>query len=133
MRSLGRISLIALLLVFMAAAQQKPVANSDVPRYDTAHQQVFTGIVQEVKEYHCPVTGTVGTHIAVKGVMETVEVHLAPVTFMKQYDIVIKAGDKVSVTGTKLTFDGKPAMIAKEIKVANDTFSFRDNKGRPLW
>jgi hypothetical protein len=32
-----------------------------------------------------------------------------------------------------VTFDGKPAVLARLIKVKNETFMFRDEKGRPLW
>src|SRR5437763_16505090 len=42
--------------------------------------QTFSGIVQEAKEYQCPVSGTIGSHVSVKGGPEVIEVHLAPAT-----------------------------------------------------
>ena len=41
--------------------------------------------------------------------------------------------DVITITGTKVTFDGKPAVLARVIKYKNETYLFRDEKGRPLW
>ena len=62
-----------------------------------------------------------------------IEVHLAPATFMKQYGITISKGDKATVVGSRITFEGKPALVAKSVTIAHDTYIFRDDKGRPLW
>jgi len=133
MRITGKILLPAVLLLGWAVAQNKTIVLSDTPNYDRSRQQVFTGFVGEVKEYLCPVSGTVGSHIAVRGVTETVEVHMAPAAFMKENGMVIKQGEKVEITGVKVTFNGKPAMLAKSVSVRNEVFYFRDDKGRPLW
>jgi DNA/RNA endonuclease YhcR with UshA esterase domain len=122
-----------LLLVAMAATQQQKQSDMAVPAYSTSQEQAFSGTILEVKDYQCPVTGTIGSHIAVKGTSDTLEVHLAPAKFLKQYDIVLKPGDQVTVTGIKFTFDGKPAMLARLVVVGRDTFRFRDDKGRPEW
>lgn len=133
MRFTGRVVFLAVLILGMFAALWGAQNNPDVPKYDVSHQQVFTGIVGQVKDYHCPVSGTVGTHLAVKEITETLEVHMAPATFLKQYGIVISPGEKVQITGVKVTFDGKPAVLARSVSVRNETFTFRDEKGRPLW
>lgn len=132
MRFTGRAVFLAILIVGVFAAlgaQNKP----DVPKYDPSHQQTFTGIVGQVKDYHCPVSGTVGTHLALKEITETLEVHMAPAAFLKEYGIVINPGEKIQVTGVKVNFDGKPAVLARSVSVRNETFTFRDEKGRPLW
>jgi hypothetical protein len=126
-----------LLLAFLAATalvpQEKNVAAPHGYAYDQANQQTFAGTVVETKDYNCPVSGTVGSHITVKSDSTSMEVHLAPASFMKQYEIIIHNGDRVSVLGSKINYDGKPALIARSVTVGRDTFNFRDPKGAPLW
>jgi len=129
-------SLVVLAFLLLLAAPlslMQAAAGNDVPAYNPAQEQTFSGTIQEVKEYQCPVSGTIGSHIAVSGGSETVEVHLAPATFLKQYGIVLKAGDRVTITGIRFIFDGKPAFIARTIVAGQSTFTFRDGKGRPEW
>lgn len=135
-----RILLGTLLLLLMAGeasqviSQVKPAPPGQPDlTYDPANQTTLQGIIQEVKDYKCPVTGTIGTHISVKSEDLTTEVHLAPAKFLKEYEIVLKAGDQVKVVGVKITFDGKPAMLAKTVTVGKETFVFRNDKGKPLW
>jgi hypothetical protein len=117
----------------VVSQEKNPPAQQHNYAYDQATQQSFEGIVIETKDYSCPVSGAVGSHLTLKGDVSTIEVHLAPATFMKQYEISINKGDRVTVVGSKITFEGKPALIAKTVVLGRDTFNFRDPKGRPLW
>jgi DNA/RNA endonuclease YhcR with UshA esterase domain len=112
---------------------QEPAAPSHEFKYDAAKQVVVEGYVEEVREFRCPVSGTVGAHITVKTNSGSIEVHLAPVTFMKKYEIVIAKGDRVAVQGAKILFEGKPALIAKIVADDATTYAFRDSGGKPLW
>jgi len=123
------------LLVFSGlgcGAQQKP-ATADVPKYDVDSQQTISGTIQEVKDYPCPVSGSLGTHLAIKAGSEILEAHLAPAAFLKEYGISFKVGDSVKVAGVRLMFDGKPAILVREITMGDVTVTFRDDKGRPAW
>jgi hypothetical protein len=114
------------------AADKNPSAHEMYP-YDMAQQRIISGTVIDVQEYQCPVSGTVGTHITVKRQGETIEVHLAPAKFLKQYEIVINKGDSVEIQGANVTVDGKPGLLAKVIADGVVTYAFRDAKGKPLW
>lgn len=124
---------IGLLLIAGTSVVVAQTAPHESYQYDTAKQQTVTGVVEAVKEYQCPVSGTVGTHITVKLTTGTIEVHLAPAKFLKDYDIAINKGDQVEIQGAKITFEGKPSLIAKSVAVDRVTFAFRDNSGKPLW
>jgi len=127
------------LLMFFAGNTPLTVAADKTPppnetfTYEIANQHVITGIVVDVRDYECPVSGTVGSHITVKRTGETIEVHLAPAKFLKRYEIVINKGDQVQIEGATTTVDGKPALLAKIIADGGTTYAFRDAKGRPLW
>jgi len=132
-RIIGTLSLLTLLAASALIAQDKNPPASYGYVYDQTRQQVFTGTVVGAKDYNCPVSGTVGSHITIKTDVANMEVHLAPASFMKRYEIMIRDGDRVSVVGSRVIFEGKPALIARSVTVGRDTFNFRDAKGTPLW
>lgn len=39
----------------------------------------------------------------------------------------------VEVKGSRITFDGKPVVIAAEVKKGQDVLHFRDENGVPVW
>lgn len=119
-------------VTIVSSQQPNPPAQHNY-KYEVANQVTVEGLVSDTRDYTCPVSGALGAHIVVKTVTSEIEAHLAPVTFLKQYDINIRKGDKVTVVGSRITYEGKPALIAKTVTVDHDTFSFRDDKGRPLW
>jgi hypothetical protein len=74
-----------------------------------------------------------GMHMNVKTDKETVSVHLGPSWYMENQDVKLEPKDKVEVKGSKITFDGKPAIIASEVKKGDDTLKLRDDSGYPVW
>ena len=114
------------------AADKNPPPNERYT-YDIAKQKILTGTVVDVQDYQCPVTGTVGSHITVRHAGGTIEVHLAPAKFLKQYEIVINKGSQVQIEGAMTTVEGKPAMLAKLVADGYVTYAFRDAKGKPMW
>jgi hypothetical protein len=47
--------------------------------------------------------------------------------------VKIEPKDKVEVTGSRITFDGKPAIIAAEVKKGDEALKLRDDNGFPVW
>ena len=74
-----------------------------------------------------------GVHMTVKTDKETVSVHLGPTWFLENQDVKIAAKDKVEVKGSKISFAGKPAMIAAEVKKGDEVLTLRDADGFPIW
>jgi hypothetical protein len=131
---LGTFILALLVAIFpTAVSQDKTSPSHETYTYDTSSSKIITGTVLEVKDYKCPVTGTVGSHLTLKRSGESIEVHLAPATFLKQYEIVINKGDEVAIEAAPILFEGKPALLARTVAVGQSTYAFRDAKGRPLW
>lgn len=126
----------AVLAITVAAvfAQEKKADTTVVPKYDVAAEAVFKGVVQEVRDRQCPMTGTLGEHLVMlldNGT--TIEVHVAPAKFDKDYDIAFQKGDKIEVTGVKVHFEGVDAIFAREIRRGEDVYGFRDKNGKPVW
>ena len=127
-----------MLLGFLGVArvvqsQEKAAPSQAKYSYDPARQVTVTGKIEETRDYHCPVSGAVGSHFTIKAEGELLEVHLAPARFMKDYEIKFRPGDDVKIVGVKFDFEGKRAVMARSVTVGNDTYLFRDEKGKPLW
>jgi hypothetical protein len=65
---------------------------------------------------------------------ETIPVHLGPKWYLENQDVKILPGDKVEVTGSRVTFKEKPAIIAQSVvKEGVEVLRLRDAKGNPAW
>jgi hypothetical protein len=60
-------------------------------------------------------------------------VHLGPGWYLDEKKFSITAGDTVEVTGSKVTLNNQPALIAREVKVNGTTLKLRDDQGLPVW
>ncbi len=123
------ITLLGALLVARPLAQKNPQI-----KYDLATETKFSGTIEEVKEFPCPVSGAVGYHLALKTGDGVVMVHVAASKFMKEYDIAFQTGQHVDVVGSRVRLEnGEEAVLAREIVRGQSTYAFRDKQGNPLW
>jgi hypothetical protein len=116
--------------------QQKPDPNAKYARlkYDKAAEVTVVGVVDEVQEFECPVSNAMGSHLILRTAEGRILIHVAPVNFLKQYGIVLKKGDKLSVTGAKMKDgEGGDTMIAREIVSNELVVAVRTPDGKPLW
>ena len=74
-----------------------------------------------------------GIHIVVKTAKETISVHLGPGWYIENQDVTIEPKDKIEVKGSRITFEGKPALIAAEVKKGDEVLTLRDANGVPVW
>jgi hypothetical protein len=74
-----------------------------------------------------------GIHMILNIGKETISVHLGPSWYLENQDVKIEPKDKVEVKGSKITFGGKPAIIAEEVKKGDEVLKLRDDSGFPVW
>ncbi len=74
-----------------------------------------------------------GVHTIVKTDKETISVHLGPGWYIENQDVKIVPKDKVEVKGSRIIFEGKPAIIAAEVKKIDEVLVLRDASGIPVW
>ena len=109
-------------------------SNGAVPKYDVATETTFKGVIDDVHDRQCPISGGMGSHFNLKlADGKVVEVHLSTTKFVKSYELVFNKGDQVEVIGCKVQFEGGDAILAREVKRGNDDFLFRDPQGKPIW
>ncbi len=104
-----------------------------LPSYDLASEMTVRGTVQEVQEFHCPVSGDLGTHLIVQTERGPIQVHVAPGRFLRGNGLSFAKGDQVEVVGSQFKYNGADTLIARKISRGNDTFAFRNSSGKPAW
>ncbi|HBG92816.1 MAG: DNA-binding protein [Nitrospirae bacterium RIFOXYB2_FULL_43_5] len=101
--------------------------------YNPKTVETITGTVESVDKI-TPMKGmNYGVHITVKTDKEAISVHLGPGWYIERLDTNIEKGDKVEVKGSRVTFAGKLAIIAAEVKKGDNVLTLRDSTGIPVW
>ncbi|HEU4341360.1 MAG TPA: DNA-binding protein [Candidatus Binatia bacterium] len=101
--------------------------------YDPKKVETISGEVTGVSTITPGKGMSAGIHMNVKTDKETISVHLGPSWYLENQDVKIEAKDKVEVKGSRITFDGKPAIIAAEVKKGDEVLKLRDDGGFPVW
>lgn len=101
--------------------------------YDPDTVETVSGEVVSVQKI-VPTKGmSGGLHFIMKSDKGTISVHLGPTWFLEKEGIKISPEDHVTVSGSKITFNGEPALIAAEIRKGEKTWKLRHDNGVPLW
>ena len=101
--------------------------------YDLKTVETITAAVTDVERI-TPLKGmSYGIHLTVKTEQETISVHLGPAWYIENQDVTIERDDGVVILGSRIDFEGKPAIIAVEVKKGDQTLILRDESGFPVW
>ena len=58
---------------------------------------------------------------------------LGPTGFFESQGKILKRGDLVTITGSMVTIDDTPIMVATTVKEGNEELQLRDKEGQPAW
>lgn len=143
MKSLNRIApaLVSTIFLFAAPAFAQTGGGMgqgmrmNMPKYDTATVVTVKGTVQDVQEgmHAGRMRSHGGLHLVLKTDTESYTVLVGPAQFVKDKGFTFAKDDTIEVTGSKVKFNDKDAIIAREIKKADKTLTLRDEKGVPAW
>lgn len=101
--------------------------------YDPKTVVTISGDVERV-DMIAPMRGmSHGVHLQVNTGKETVTVHLGPTWYLENQDVKIIEKDKLTIKGSKVTLNGKTAIIAAEVKKGEEVLKLRDESGIPVW
>jgi hypothetical protein len=101
--------------------------------YDPKTVETIEGKVLSIEKTSPPKNQGYGVHLMLKTDKETISVHLGPTRYIDKQTPKIETNDKITVTGSRVTVDGKPAIIAAQVKKGNDVLKLRDDNGVPAW
>jgi hypothetical protein len=74
-----------------------------------------------------------GVHLTLKTDKGEIAVHLGPSWYVENQEVKLVPHDTIEVKGSRVTFDGKPAIIAAEVKKGDKVLELRDANGLPVW
>ncbi len=100
--------------------------------YDPNTVETVNGAVVSVDKF----TGrgrSYGLHLVLKTEKETIPVHLGPGWYVEKQGLTLASGDQVQVTGSRVAFQGQPAIIAQEVRKGGQVLTLRDASGTPVW
>jgi hypothetical protein len=64
---------------------------------------------------------------------DKIKVFLGPSLYVDKLPVKINVLDKIQVTGSKITWEGKPVILAVEVKKGDQVLKFRETNGTPVW
>lgn len=121
--------LVVLTLAFVSIglAQKTPA-----PKYDKATETKITSAIQDVKVITAE-NGQERVVLVIKDGEQTVEVYVAPKSFLADMSTEFAKGDQVDITGSKVKVGDTTMMLAREVIKGNNTLVLRDKTGEPVW
>ena len=122
----------AILLLLGSAptsAQRAPAARV----YDLATVETISGRIVRLENVPSRGLAEGGVHARVRTATETIPVHLGPGWYLHTQTLTLRAGDSVTVRGSRITIGGNPAIAAATVRRGNEQLVLRDSTGVPLW
>jgi sporulation protein YlmC with PRC-barrel domain len=103
-------------------------------KYDASKVTTINGTITNV-QHAAPMSG-MG-----QGVILTVQedsgkscrVHLGPANFVERQNFTFNTGEKITVTGSRITIDNNEVVMARDVNLNGKTLRLRDQGGQPLW
>ena len=100
--------------------------------YDPKTLATVSGEVVSVDKIADQGTGY-GASLTLKTAKETILVYLGPGWFLEKQDLTFAPKDQVEITGSQISFHGKPSLIAAQVKKGDKSLKLRDPAGIPAW
>lgn len=135
----GLAFLIMAALVFDTAfAQKRPGIKKNKQmysrNYDLNSVETIQGVITEVVSKPSKnKTDMEGVHLMVKTGETILPVHLGPVWYMEQQEYSFEKGENITVTGSRITYNNAPALIAARVIKGEMVLMLRDQNGIPYW
>lgn len=102
-------------------------------RYDPQTVETVAGEVMAVEKVAYGRRGSYGIHLVLKTDQGEIPIHLGPSWYVERQTVKIALHDQVEVTGSRVLYRGKPALIASAIKRGGEILTLRTAAGVPLW
>jgi hypothetical protein len=101
--------------------------------YDPKTVETVKGEVASVDKVPSPRGKGHGIHLTLKTDKETIEVELGPDWYIEKQPVKIKEKDILAIKGSRVTLQGKPSIVASEVKKGDQSLKLRDENGTPAW
>jgi hypothetical protein len=103
------------------------------PQYDRQAETTVRGTVQNVSRQNQEKMGR-GTHVTLRAEDgSTHNVYLGPQDYLQRQRLQVRRNDKLEVTGSRATVNGRQVLLAREVTKDNRTVALRTDEGMPHW
>ncbi|MFZ5447381.1 MAG: hypothetical protein ACOZFS_01935 [Thermodesulfobacteriota bacterium] len=72
-------------------------------------------------------------YLTLKTETDKVTIFLGPDLYVDKLPVQVNNLDKIQVTGSKITWEGQPVILAAEIKKGDQVLKLREPDGTPFW
>ena len=104
--------------------------------YNPQTVTTVTGMVEKLEELSMGPGGGMGMkfrELVLKTDKGNLMIHLGPTWYLDQQKFAVKVGDKIEVTGSQVTLNNQPAIIARDVTMQGRVLKLRDDQGIPAW
>jgi hypothetical protein len=101
--------------------------------YNPSTVETIKGTVVKIEQWTPERGMNKGVHLILNTDKGEIPVHLGPAWFLDKQDTKINTKDKVEIRGSRVDYQGKPAIIAAEVKKNDEVLKLRDDTGTPVW
>ena len=124
------VAAVLILLASASFAQQGPGGSR---MYDPKTVETVKGEVASVEKIPSPRGKGYGVHLTLKTEKEILLIEVGPGWYVETQPAKIVAKDTLEIRGSRVMSQGKPAIIAAEIKKGDQILKLRDENGIPAW
>ena len=124
---------VAAVLILVASASFAQQGAGGSRMYDPKTVETVNGEVVGVEKIPSPQGTGYGVHLTLKTGKETLLIEAGPGWYVEKQPVKIEAKDKLEIRGSRVMSQGKPAIIAAEIKKGDQILKLRDENGIPAW
>ncbi len=119
--------------VVPGTSSAKRGAAAHAQRFDTSTVQTLSGVVSAVDRLTLHKGSPTGVRLMLLTGEERIPVQLGPAKYVDTQAVRLAVGDSVTVRGSRITYNERPALVAINVTRGADTLSLRDESGTPLW
>lgn len=101
--------------------------------YDVKTVETISGQVTSIDKVYPDKNSSYGVHLTLSTSSGSISIHLGPGWYIEKQDMQIAIDDNITVTGSKVTYDGNQVIIAKEVVKGDMILKLRDDEGYPFW
>ena len=124
----------AAIFLLLGSASTSAQRAPDARLYDPTTVETVSGTIERLETVESRGGGAEqAVHAHLRTTNGTIVVHLGPFWYLATQTVALKAGDHVTVRGSRVTVDGKPAIAAATVRRGNEELVLRDSSGIPLW
>ena len=124
---------VAAVLILLASASFAQQGARGSRMYDPKTVETVKGEVVSVEKVPSPQGKGYGVHLTLKTEKEVLLIEVGPGWYVEKQPVKIDVKDILEIRGSRVISQGKPAIIAAEIKKGDQILTPRDENGIPAW